>query len=422
MKLPSFSDIRVRVGIVVVLVILVGGVIRWRMTSTASTQPTYTTAAVQKGTLVAAITSSGQVSDNNSRAVTTAVTGVVKKVAVKNDEFVKAGQALAEITLDEEAKQTYTQALASYQSAKNAVAAAQAAQYSLQASMFGKWDSFKTLAESDTYKDSNSDVRNVAEFTVSEREWLAAEAQYKNQQLVLAQAQTALNAAAQNLKLNSPTLTAPIDGVVTGFSLQPGQVISTGSSSDTSTSSSSQTVAHIVSDALPTITVNLTEIDVTKVNTGDKATITLDALPDKTYTGYVLSIDTAGSVSSGVTSYPAVILFDTDVEQVLPNMSAQASIMTDSKTDTLIISSSAISTKNGVSTVQVMKNGVPTTVTVETGIASSTQTEILSGLSEGDEVVTSTKTTNTTNKTSSTTSPFSSLAGPGGMTGARGVR
>jgi HlyD family secretion protein len=157
--------------------------------------------------------------------------------------------------------------------------------------------------------------------------------------------------------------------------------------------------------------VNLTEIDIPQVEVGNKATVTFSAFPDKTFTGEVVSIDTVGSITSGVTTYPAVIKLDSQVEKMLPNMSADANIITQSITDTLLVPVSAIQTKNGVSTVKVLQNGQPNEITVEIGEATSTQVEVKSGLAVGDEVVTSTSVAggSTAKKSTTTTSPFSTM-------------
>ena len=204
----------------------------------------------------------------------------------------------------------------------------------------------------------------------------------------------------------SPILYAPISGKITGLSLMKGADIS----------GETSIIARVITAALPTVTVNLTEVDAPKIQLDNKATITLDALADKTYTGKIISIDTTGSVSSGVTSYPAVIMFDTAAPEVFGNMSAQASIITDTKTDVISIPTSAIQTANGQTTVRIMKDGEPQQVIVETGIHSDTHTEIISGLSEGDIVITSTAQSNpaASKASTQTTSPFSGLGGAGG--------
>ena len=407
------------------IIIVLGGILffGYRQFAPQKSQTVqYQTEEAQKGTLVVSVSSSGQVSSTNNSSISTKASGVVSKVYVSNGDTVSAGDAIAEISLDQSAKQQYSQALASYQSAKNTLTTAQNKQYSLQATMFQKWDSYKNLAENGTYQNEdgspNNDNRVLPEFMISQDEWLAAEADYKNQQQVIAQAQTSLNSAWLSLQESSPTIYAPIDGTISGLSLQPGAVIaSTGSSSSSSDSnSSSQKVANVYTDSTPTISLNLTEIDVTKVKIGDKATVTFDAFPDNTYTGTVLSIDTVGSTTSGVTNYPTVIKLDVANNSILPNMSASANIITDKKTDIIVVPTSAIETTNGISYVQVMKNGKPQQVEVEIGIASDTQTEIVSGISEGDTIVIN-STSSSSAANNRTSSAFSS-----GFGGARMMR
>ena len=176
-------------------------------------------------------------------------------------------------------------------------------------------------------------------------------------------------------------------------------------------------IANIKTDALPTLSINLTEIDVPKIKIGDKATITFDAFSDKTFTGKVISIDTVGSVSSGVTNYPTVILLDTKSNTILPNMGVSANIITDTKDDVLLVSSSAVKTDdNGNNYVQILKNGKPINQNIEVGLSSDSQTEIISGLIEGETIITSTTqaTSTSTQQTQSVFGGFGNRGGAGG--------
>ena len=378
--------------------------IRQVIVKTKSQQPVYQTSPAETGTLVISISASGQVSTNNSATVTTQTSGVVSKIFVQNDQIVKSGDPIAQVDLDMDGKQRSASALASYQGAKNSLESAKYTLYSLQSDMLGKWDSFKELAESDTYKDTASDNRKLPEFYIPMDDWLGSEAKYKNQQNVIAQAQTSLSSTWAAYQQASPTIYAPISGVISGLSLQIGSVLTAQTSS--SGSSTSQRIANIKTIATPTVTVELTQIDVPTVKPGDLATLTLDAFPDKTYTGKVISIDTTGSITSGVTSYPAVIQLDLADDQIFPNMTANANIITQTKSDILLIPSTAIHTQNDQSYVEVMNNRQVSQVNVEVGLSSTTQTEITSGLTEGDLVVTSTTNSAARTQTSTVTSPF----------------
>ncbi len=417
--LRRFRGLSIMVKIILILALAGAG---WALFSNVNgrknEQPQYQTALAEKGTLVIAVTGSGQVSTANSASVTTRATGVVSEIYVQDGDMVKAGDAIAKVDPDMVGRQNESQALASYQSAKNNLDSARTGLFSLQSAMLGEWKSHYELATNSTYQNAdgtpNNGNRTLADFHISQDNWLAAEAKYKNQQNVVSQAQTSLNAAWLSYQESSSTIFAPISGEVSGLSLQVGSVIS--ASSSTNTSVSATKIASIKTKAPPTITINLTEIDIPKISVGNKATVTFDALVDKTFTGKVISIDTTGTVSSGVTTYPTVIRLDTDPGTILGNMAASVNIIVQTKQNVLLVPNASIQTQNGMSTVRVMKNNVVSEKPIEVGLASDSQTEILSGISEGDAVVTSViqTTTGTSNQGQSIFSSFGGARNAGG--------
>ena len=171
-------------------------------------------------------------------------------------------------------------------------------------------------------------------------------------------------------------------------------------------------VASIVTEGKSLISVNISEIDVPNVEIGQKATVTFDSITDKTFSGQVVTIDRVGSTISNVTSYPAIIALDTNSDQILTNMAVTVNIITQIKNDVLLIPTSAVQLQGTESSVRVIKNGVQENVIVQTGLTSDSQTEITSGLFEGDEVITSTTTSTSGTQTRSV---FST----GGFGGAR---
>ncbi len=398
---------------IVILLVLVGGagLVGWRFFG--KTQPTtqYQTAAVERGTLVSSVSVSGQILSANIVNVTTNAQGVVKKVFVKERDKVITGQKILELILDLAGQQKNAAAYSSYLSAKNSLASAQASLYTLesQRSVAKK----KLVDDALTKALALDDPIYVQEYS----DWQAAEAKYNNQGAVIDQAKIAVNNAWLSYQLTSATVTAPSVGTISSLTAVEGLSVGQGSSgSDTTVS---QKVAVIQTEANPLATFNLSEIDVSKVKAGQKATITLDSFSDKTFTGKVASVDRTGSTTSGVTSYPAIVQFDTQTPEILPNMAASAEIIIEAKDDVLSVPSAAIQTQNEQSTVRVLKSGQVQSVPVETGLTSATQTEIISGLSEGDEVVTSTVSNGTGQ--SSGSSPFGggggfmrSISGGGG--------
>ncbi|HEY3374779.1 MAG TPA: HlyD family efflux transporter periplasmic adaptor subunit [Candidatus Aquicultor sp.] len=273
-----------------------------------------------------------------------------------------------------------------------------------------------------------------------------AKQKVKSSNTALLKAQADLSSALEDYQSTLGTVVAPAGGKISDLMVTKGMVLSSssgssgssnsgssggqgqsGGSSVSGSGSSGQTVAHISVSTNPIASVNLTEIDVGKVKVGQKVTLTLDAFSDKTFTGKVLGINRSGSVSSGVTNYPVSILFDTLQESILPNMAVSANIITQTKDNVLMVPVAAVKTVNGQSTLQILKNGQPQTLSVETGISSDSQIEIISGVTEGENVVTSiispaTQAASTSGGSSS--SPFSGGFGGGnrggGMGGAMG--
>lgn len=395
---------------VLILGVLVGGL--WlggtKLFGTAKTATQYQTTAVERGTLITSVTASGTVSSGNNSSISTSASGVVTKLYVQNGDTVTKGEKIADISLDASSDRQQASAYASYLSAQNALNSAKAKMNSLQSALFKANQAFvldKGVANpSDTDK---SDPKYIEE----RADWLQAESDYNNQAGVIAQAEAAYTSAYLSYQQYAPTIVAPADGVVSNLTISEGAAITNSSSSDSSSSSSSntstsQTIGTVAAEQSQLQTkVNVSEIDVTSVEVGQKATLTLDAFPDKTFAGKVVAIDTNGSVSSGVTTYPVTIVFDSAAGHIYPNMAVSAVIITKVKNDVLLVPSAAVQTSNGDTSVRVMKNGQPQQVSVTVGDASDTQTEITAGVNEGDTVVTNSISTSATG-TSTTASPF----------------
>lgn len=379
---------------VLVLVVLIFGAIK--IFGKKANQPQYQTAKVERTNLVATVSSSGQIISSGFVNVTTQATGIIKKIYVKEGEKVKAGQKILEISLDIAGKQKSESAYSSYLSAKNSLESAKATLWSLDSSMWAANQKFindavsRGLAETDpTYIQQHDD-------------WLAAEAKYKNQLSAISQAERAVTNTWLSYLLVSPVVTAPMEGTVASLSCAEGMILSG--------SDSTQRLAVIRVQDTPLAQVNLSEIDVPKIQPGQKATLEIDSLPGKTFTGKVVSIDKIGTVSSGVTNYPAIIRLDTSSPDLLPNMSITANIILETKENVLVVPSSAIQTQGDQSLVRVLRNGKEQNVFVETGLSSATQTEIISGLEEGDTVIIGTL-SKTSNSTQRVSSPFGQQGG-----------
>lgn len=240
----------------------------------------------------------------------------------------------------------------------------------------------------------------------------------RNSKINITQKENAL--ADAQTTLSNYYLRAPFDGTIAKISAEKGDSVSNGTS-----------VATLITPQ-QIATLSLNEVDVAKVKVGQKATLTFDAVEDLTITGEVAEVDTIGTVTQGVATYSVKITFDTQDERIKPGMTVSATIVIDAKTDALMIANSAIKTSNDgttsyIETFSTIPSGATDTAgmissvppiqkTVTIGISNDTETEILSGVKEGELIITRI-TTGAQTAAKTNTASARSLLGGGRMGG-----
>jgi HlyD family secretion protein len=247
----------------------------------------------------------------------------------------------------------------------------------------------------------------------------ATDIDLKTAQLTLDQRKNSL-IDAQN-ELANYSIRAPYDGIITKLAIK--KLDSASSGAIIATLITKQKVAEI----------SLNEVDVAKINVGQKATLTFDAIPDLSIAGTVSEIDAIGTVSQGVVTYAIKISFDTQDNRIKNGMSVSASIITNIKQDVLTVPNGAIKTKNGTSYIEIFDSPLPAPANgaigslsailprqqiVIAGLSGDSITEIVSGLNEGDQIVSRTISSTATTKSAASTTP--SLIGGGTFRGAGG--
>jgi macrolide-specific efflux system membrane fusion protein len=159
-------------------------------------------------------------------------------------------------------------------------------------------------------------------------------------------------------------------------------------SGSTSSSSSSAFVTLVNLQGLD-VTASFSESDAAKIQLGQAGTVTVSALPGKQLAAHVVAIDTSGTSSSGVVTYTVTLAIDRTVAGLKPGMSANASVTTGERDNVLNVPNAAVTGSGSNATVKVLKNGVQTTTSVVAGLKGDSSTEIVSGLTAGQQVVTS---------------------------------
>ena len=215
---------------------------------------------------------------------------------------------------------------------------------------------------------------------------------------------------------------APLDGVVTDLPVRVGETVVPGVQN-----SAASTIMTIADMSLITAEVKVDETDIVNVHLNQIANISIDAIPNKTFTGKVIDIgNTAILRSSGLAAsqsanssqeakdFKVVIAFDSPPEEVRPGLSCSAKIVTATRKNVLAIPIQALTVrKKGdleapqdgkvlastnapvdksrneeIQGVFVIANGRAEYRKVDTGITGATDIEVLSGLNDGDQIIT----------------------------------
>jgi HlyD family secretion protein len=256
----------------------------------------------------------------------------------------------------------------------------------------------------------------------------AQEAQAR-QQLTSAQKHTAQQEANLNRFadiLEKYDVTSPIDGIVTNLPVRAGETVVPGVQN-----SAASTIMTIADMSVITAEVKVDETDIVNVSLNQAAEVTIDAMPNRTFHGHVTEIgDTAILRSSGVAAsqsntsdqeakdFKVVVALDDPPEDIRPGLSCTGKIVTATKPRVLTIPIQALTVRqrgdldpkkpDGVEAasnvdpalekakkeelqgVFTIHDGKAEFVPVKTGITGSTDIEVLSGLKDGDQIITGT--------------------------------
>jgi len=196
--------------------------------------------------------------------------------------------------------------------------------------------------------------------------------------------QAVISVKQAQLRLDQSRLVAPFDGVVTAVNITLGQNVTTGAA---------QGAVQLADLDNLEIVVNMAEVDVSKIKVDQAAQVTLDALPDQTLRGRVTLVAPAGVTSQGVVNYPVTVRLDSPPAAVKTGMTANVNIVIDQRNNVLVVPNRALRSQGRQRYVTVLFEGNQMAVQVVAGLSGDTNTEIVSGLKEGDEVVLNTTTT-----------------------------
>jgi multidrug efflux pump subunit AcrA (membrane-fusion protein) len=388
MSLRGRRAVWIAAAALLVLAAVVVTVVVTRSGDNASAAPS--TSKVTRGDVSLTVSAAGTVQAQASRTLGFSSAGTVTELDVKAGDTVTPGKVLAKIDA--------TAAEAAVNSASQAVSSAQDAVDNANAELNATPSPCPTAqpthASTPTTRPStpsthpspspsSPSIRAVPAASTSPRAscgsqqnrsssgtdaLLSAQQRLNNAELTLTQAQA---------KLDGTVITAPIGGKILSVA---GSIGASGGSNFIVLAGTSDVV----------VSAQFTEAEIAHLALKQPGKITLPDQAGTTYTGSVIQIDPAGTISNRLVRYGALIAFDTVPANLLYGQSANVAVTTQSATDVLHVPSTAISDrKDDTGTVFVQVNGHVEKRTVQLGLRGDVDTEVKSGLAEGDEVLTS---------------------------------
>ena len=364
-------------------------------------------ARVRQENITSRVRAPGKIEPRTQVKVSADIPGKVVRLLVKEGDRVKAGQLMLQLD-DTQYRSQYQQALSARTSAQSRVKDAEA--------------TYKTV-------DANF-VRQRSLFEqklLSQAEWDQASNNHESSRLALDNARedvqrtgAALEGARDNL--SKTRFLAPFEGVVSALNVEQGEIVITG------TMNNAGTQILVVSDlSRMLVRADVDETDVVDMRVGQQAKITVDALPDTSFRGTVTEIGNTAkrsltSTIEGQTNFEVKVVFNDNVPEVRPGMTADVEIETathdgalgvpiqavvvrtdrdlerakhtvgkrpkPAKGDALAAIDDTVGRKDKeITGIFVVRDGTAEFVPVRTGIASETVIEVLGPVKAGDTIV-----------------------------------
>ena len=206
-------------------------------------------------------------------------------------------------------------------------------------------------------------------------EWDEIPLYYDNDRVLHEYTKTKVELEKAMEKQEQLAIVAPCDGKVVSVDVEKGDSVSAGT----------KLMTLVESGAGMKLILEIDELDIPMVEAGQKATLSVDALPDITLTGVVQKIAPLGNTETSVTTYDVYIELTGEVDsRVLGGMNVSGDIQVSSASNALLLTSEALK-KDGDHWFVQMQSGEYRQV--EIGMMTDSQVQILSGLSEGEIVV-----------------------------------
>ncbi|MDQ2703770.1 MAG: efflux RND transporter periplasmic adaptor subunit [Pseudomonadota bacterium] len=365
-----------------------------------STPPvSYVTTPAAIGDITVEVSATGTLQPLIQVDISSELSGVMRSVAVDENQRVAKGDVLAELDTVRLSAQV-ERAEASVKAAEAKILEAKATLTETEQAFTRAEQLLKRGMTSEQTLDTATAARSRADANVAMAEANLAIAQAELKQ--------------QQADLEKSTIYSPIDGIILTRSVNPGQTVA---------SSMQAPVLFVLAANLENMELEaaIDEADIGGVEPGQAARFTVDAFPERTFDAEIREISFASVATEGVVTYNARLDVDNDELLLRPGMTATVAVVTREAKGVVTVPAAAFrfsppaadtrafslrdlfmprmrmgrrggerqsGGEAGMRTLYVLKDGAPQAVQVKTGATDGETIEIISGLAEGDQVIT----------------------------------
>lgn len=350
--------------------------------SDQSTQVHYITQPVKRGNIDKNVLATGSIRASKRTEVGSQVSGKIQHLYVSLGQQVKQGDLIAEIDSSNQSNtlSTAQAQLASYQ------AQLQSAQVSLEVAQ-SNYSRYQKL-----YSQNSASLNEVE---TAKNTLASAKSTVNEMKTQIKSAQIAVNNAKTNL--NYTQIVSPMDGVIVSMPVSVGQTMNS--------NQSSPIIVQVADVSKMLVKLEIAEGDIDLVNVGQTVNFNTLANTERNYTAKIESIDpaltkltdnnyTEESGNTEAVYYYANVLVDNADNSLRIGMTTQSRVTIAKRDDVLLIPTSAIKKQGKESVVSVLENGKSVEKTIETGLSDSQNTEVISGINEGEQVITAQRSDN----------------------------
>ena len=382
---------RTKIIIAVIALLLIGGITTASIRSRSKEGTEVTFGKVERQDLTSKVSANGQIDAQRKVDLSANVMGQIVNLAVREGDVVKKGDFLLQIDR------------------KQLTASAEGAEASVRA-LFSDRDAARaSLSEAQTtyQRAKNNFDQKIIPAAELDRARTSLDAARANVSAIEQRIQQArANVSAARDTLSKTTMTAPMAGVITALPVEEGEVAVIGTMNNPGTK-----LLTIADMSVVEAVMEVDETDVPNVKVGQRATVTIDAYPNKTYDGVVTEVGSSPMTRTGAATGGDAVNFEVKIQLtnppagVRPGFSASADIITGTRSkalaiplQALVVREKPVDEKNKKTAkpvkaqeeegVYVHKDGKVSFVTVATGLTGDSTIEITKGLTEGQEIVT----------------------------------